>query len=232
MSYRSESVSKPDVLSRAIARLLDGKTPTFIWADPPYGIAIQKKDGQIGSGGKKYPVIAGDENANIAEEAIAFYLSQFPKAVQIWWGANYYQTPPSPCWLAWVKKPDGKFEGLDFADAELAYTNQDSAVRVFHHLWMGATRASEVSERRIHPTQKPVALAVWAFEKYGESSDIILDPFCGSGMSIMAAEQMGDTSSGRESDRIVMGCELLPYYCEVIMQRWEKVTGNASRLLN
>ncbi|MEM9539713.1 MAG: DNA methyltransferase [Cyanobacteria bacterium P01_E01_bin.42] len=152
--------------------------------------------------------------------------------MQVWWGANHYATPPSPCWLVWVKKPDGKFEGLEFADAELAYANQDSAVRVFHHLWMGAVRASEVNEARVHPTQKPVALAAWAFEKYGQSGDIILDPFCGSGVSIMAAEELGDTSSGQASDRIVLGCELLPYYCEVAILRWEKLTGDRARLLN
>ncbi|MBP0022185.1 MAG: site-specific DNA-methyltransferase [Cyanobacteria bacterium SBLK] len=208
----------------AIARLLNGQTPNFIWSDPPYGIAIQNKDGEVGGGGKKYPRIAGDKTIDCAEKALELYLSLFPKAIQIWWGANHYRTPPSPCWLVWDKKPEGKFEGLDFADAELAYANQDSAVRVFHHLWMGAVRASEVNEVRVHPTQKPVALAMWAFEKYGNSGDIIFDPFLGSGVSIVAAEEL--------SDRIVLGCELLPYYCEVVMQRWERVSGKVAHLIN
>lgn len=95
-------------------------------------------------------------------------------------------------------------------------------MRLFRHLWMGAVRGSEVNEKRVHPTQKPVALAMWAFEKYGNSGDLILDPFCGSGVSIMAAEESGD--------RVVFGVELLPHYCEVIMQRWERTTGEVARL--
>ena len=83
---------------------------------------------------------------------------------------------------------------------------------------------SEHGERRVHPTQKPQALPRFVFERWGKADDVIFDPFLGSGVSLLAAEQM-------EGDRSVVGFELSEYYCEIIMQRWEKVTGKKAVLL-
>jgi hypothetical protein len=159
----------------------------------------------------QYEPIIGDDTTKTACNSFEVCKS-FPDAIQIWWGANYYDfLPPSPCWLVWDKENTG-----NFADAELAWSNHQSAVRIFKHQWNGMIKASERGESRVHPTQKPVALAEWAFEKYGAAGDLIFDPFLGSGMSIIAAENL---------KRRVIGIELSEHYCSVVVSRWEDYTG-------
>lgn len=245
-----------------VKRLFTDVIPHMVWSDPPYGIAIVATNVSVGGGeahiaktymesnklkglrgaskpfgskavrgsvgaanvvevGKYYPVIGDDSTAT----AIAAYrlCSEFwPHAVQIWWGANYYANalPPSKCWLVWDKENTG-----NFADAELAWCSDDSAVRIFKHMWNGMLKDSEHGQRRVHPTQKPVALAQWAFEKYGKERDVIYDPFLGSGISVIAAERLND-------QRTVYGCELSPEYIDVIIKRWETLTGQSAHLLD
>ena len=75
----------------------------------------------------------------------------------------------------------------------------------------------------MHPTQKPVALAEWFIERWGKDAKIIVDLFAGSGFTIMAAERMGKACYAMEFD---------PKYCDVIIQRWEKLTGQKAVLDN
>ncbi len=227
-----------DCLQKEEAQKIIGeRIPDMVWADPPYGISIvaanaAKPFGTVGTisrgmkakpimeAGKYAPVI-GDETTETAEKSSALYLSLFPQATHFWWGANYYANalPPSSCWVVWDKENGESF----FADCELAWTNNQTAVRIFHHMWNGLMKASEKGQRRVHPTQKPVALAKWAFEKYGEDSDVILDPFLGSGMSLIAAEQSGSRS--------IIGFELSPDYIAVVLDRWKTLTGKEPKLL-
>ena len=154
-----------------------------------------------------YAPVIGDETTETAEQSTALLLGLYPKAAHIWWGGNHYANclPPSPCWIVWDKE-----QVANFADAELAWTNQKTAVRICRHQWSGLMKASEHGVRRVHPTQKPVALAEWCFEKYGSDNDIVLDPFLGSGMSLVACERMG--RRGR-------GLELSPDYIAVCLER-------------
>lgn len=167
----------------------------------------------------KYAPIVGDDSIDTAVLSSQLSLELFPKAVQIWWGGNYYAhtLPPSSCWIVWDKENTG-----NFADAELAWCSDKSAVRIFKHMWNGMLKDSEHGQKRVHPSQKPVALAEWAFEKYGNDGDVIFDPFLGSGMSVIAAENL---------HRTVYGCELSPEYIDVIIARWEKHTGETATLL-
>ncbi len=155
----------------------------------------------------KYAPIIGDDTTDTAINSYRIAAELYPKAVHIWWGGNYYANalPPSSCWIVWDKENTG-----NFADAELAWTNQPTAVRIFKHMWNGLMKASEKGQRRVHPTQKPVALAIWCFDKYGKGADLIFDPFLGSGMSMVAAEQSGRTCYGIEKSED---------YCAVILER-------------
>lgn len=147
----------------------------------------------------------------------------FKSSVQIWWGANNYAEglPPSSCWIVWDKR--GEMASNNFSDAELAWCSNAGAVRVYRQVWAGMIREGE-SDKRVHPTQKPIALAEWSFGKYGHANDVILDPFLGSGISVLAAERMND-------GRVVYGCELSPHYCDVTLARWEKLTGERAKKL-
>ncbi|MEG4149603.1 DNA methyltransferase, partial [Microcoleus sp. Pol12B5] len=203
----------------------------MVWADAPYGINFDptknrtKPFGSDSSLSKKpiqsipRPCVIGD--TSIATAVAAFKICN-KMANQFWWGANHYasELPPSSCWIVWDKENSG-----DFADCELAWTNQDSAVRIFRHMWNGCIKDSEKSEKRVHATQKPIALCEWAFEKYGQSNDLIFDPFLGSAPSIIAAERM-------EGDRTVFGMELSLEYTEIILQRFEKFTGIPAKRIN
>ena len=209
----------------------------MVWSDPPYGIEVVASNGKIGgdspfgSNGKGsskrkdaiktnvYAPIAGDNSIDTAINI--FKICKSFDAIQIWWGANYYANhlPATSCWIVWDKENTG-----NFADAELAWSNHESAVRIFKHMWNGMIKASEHGQKRVHPTQKPIALCEWAFDKYGKSDDVIFDPFLGSAPSIIAAQKM-------EGDRTVYGFELSPDYCEVIIQRYENFTGDIAKLV-
>ena len=83
-------------------------------------------------------------------------------------------------------------------------------------MWNGMIKESERGEKRVHPTQKPIKLYEWCIENYGEKSNIILDLFGGSGVCLIASENLNKTS---------FTMELSPYYCDVIVKRWENATG-------
>ena len=88
--------------------------------------------------------------------------------------------------------------------------------------WFGPTNEVTVWDidrapvNEFHPTQKPVELAVRAMKNSSERGDLVGDFFLGSGATMMAAEQLG---------RRCFGTELSPAYCDVIVERWEELTG-------
>lgn len=218
----------------------------MVWSDPPYGVSVvQVKEGLGTIGGSKpfgskesrgsvaagnacpvgiYAPIIGDSTTETAINSYKSINSFAPKSVQIIWGGNYYadSLPPKSCWIVWDKR-DGMTSN-NFADAELAWTNQNSPTRVFSHLWNGMIKASERGEKRVHPTQKPVALFTWCAEKYGKPGDIVFDPFLGSGISVIGCEQLND-------NRTVFGFELSPEYIEVTCRRYESLTGDTAKLV-
>ena len=202
-------------------RLIGNNTVNMVFADPPYGINVVPKSGRVGRSRNRYQSVIGDESSETAILTYQLCAALFKQAVQCWWGANYYATalPASRCWIVWDKENGS----TSFADAELAWTNVKTSVRILRHKWNGAVRASERNQPRYHPCQKPVALATWFYERYGQNDDLIFDPFLGSGISLLAAEQSGQ--------RRCYGMEILPYYCDVAIARYEQLTGQAARLI-
>ena len=161
--------------------------------------------------------VAGDDSIDVAVEAI-HVISTLGAKVEIIWGGNYYAShlANSSCWVVWDKQNSG-----NFADCELAWTNQTTAVRKFEHMWNGMVKASEHGEKRVHPTQKPVALAEWCIDSYGEQCETVLDLFGGSGFTLIACENKNKTA-------FIM--ELSEAYCDVIVTRWENYTGRKAHL--
>jgi len=213
----------------AVERLMDGQKADMVFTDPPYGISIVKGNKVGGDkafgkvGGDKvvkantYAPIAGDDTIEVAIEAIQVIKTLNAK-VEIIWGGNYYANAleNSSCWIVWDKDNTG-----NFADAELAWTNQKTAVRIFKHTWNGMIKASEHGQKRVHPTQKPVKLAEWCFDEYGEKCETVLDLFCGSGSTLIACEE-------KKKKGYMM--ELSPHYCDVIIKRWQDFTGKQATL--
>jgi site-specific DNA-methyltransferase (adenine-specific)/modification methylase len=199
-----------------VAFLIKESKCNMVFTDPPYGINIVQ--GSSVGGEKlaktgKYRSIINDNTTRTAIDAYRICRG-LDIPIHIWWGGNYYSSalPDSPCWIVWDKENTG-----NFADAELAWTNQPTATRIFKHMWNGMIRASEHGFGvRVHPTQKPIALAVWCFNEYGNDGDIVLDLFGGSGSTLIAAE---------ETKRVAYLMELDPHYVDVICARYQKLTG-------
>lgn len=196
-----------------IDRLMQGVTADLIYTDPPYGMNAVSKSGVLSEHYKND--IMNDDDNTVAIDAFNMAQVQFKNAKQIWWGANYYTEciPSSECWIVWDKNNGAS----DQTDCELAYANFRSVVRQF-------TMASE-KLNRVHPTQKPVKLFAEIVEKFDKDNSFknVVDLFGGSGSTLIACEQTG---------RTCYMCELDPHYCDVIVQRWENLTGRKAVLVN
>ena len=167
-------------------RELDDETlrSQLLLTDPPYGLkeaAGKNKSRNKGFGSKtslsKKNVIQAKDygTSNWDDEPPSDFdlirLRDLTKW-QIIFGGNYFVLPPSKCWLVWDKVNSG-----DFADCELAWTNLDKAVRIFHYMWNGMLK--ENPEYRMHPTQKPRALFSWCLTKAPSDVKSVLDPYAG-----------------------------------------------------
>jgi DNA modification methylase len=78
------------------------------------------------------------------------------------------------------------------------------------------------SRSDLHPTTKPVELIVRAVQNSSKRGDVVLEPFCGSGSTLIACEQ---------TDRACRAIELDPKYVDVIVKRWETLTGEKAELV-
>jgi len=158
--------------------------------DPPYGIGKRI----LGTWGKK----TGMNNAvrwdNIVDKKYFNKLFRVSKN-QILWGANYYinYLYPSRGVVCWDKMNGTN----DLSDFEFAWTSfNEKTARIFrmHHF-------SEGYDKKIHPTQKPVALYKWLLKNYAKEGDKILDTHLGSGSSRIACCDGGFDFYGWEIDK-------------------------------
>lgn len=192
-------------------------TADLLLTDPPYGIGASRRSG-FGNGvtgtyktgflkGQKRIGTREYKESNWDDAPVAADLLEAVRSTckfQIIFGGNYFPLPPSRCWLIWDKKNGA----TDFADAEMAWTNLDAAVRLFLYLWNGMMK--ERPERRFHPTQKPLSLMKWCISKAPTGIRTIFDPFMGSGTTLVAAKEFGLRAIGIDADE---------EYCEIAASR-------------
>ncbi len=97
------------------------------------------------------------------------------------------------------------------------------------HLWASDRKQTTImnfdkpSKSELHPTMKPVALFDYQIKNNTKGGDVVLDLFAGSGTTVVACEQNGRNAYVMEFD---------PRYCDVIVKRWEALTGKKAVLLN
>ena len=124
------------------------------------------------------------------------------------WGCNYFDYVFASGRIVWDKCNGSS----SFSDCEIAATNCHNSVRLFRFMWNGMCQGKSISEgtvmqgnkalneRRIHPTQKPVALYTWLLQRYAKPGWKILDTHLGSGSSRIAAYDLGFGFAGYEID--------------------------------
>lgn len=127
---------------------------------------------------------------------------------QIIFGCNYFQWNFPPGRIVWDKCN----EKNSFSDCEIASCSLHDSVRLFRYMWSGMMQGKSISEghiqqgnkrlneKRIHPTQKPVALYKWLLQKYAKPGDLILDTHVGSASSLIACHELGFDYIGFEID--------------------------------
>lgn len=192
--------------------LLGDLRADLLLTDPQYGIGVDRtmaaqagtQYGRAAAKKRDYGPATGWDDKPADNATLRSLIAVSGKAII--WGGNYFELGAQACWLVWDKK-----NGTNgFADCELAWTNLPGAVRMFRHMWNGMLRApSDDGNDRVHPTQKPTPLMRWCIQRWG-GVGTVLDPFLGSGTTLVAAKALGLPAIGVEREE---------RYCEIAASR-------------
>ena len=191
------------------------ETADLLLTDPPYGIGESSKK-QASRSVKAAQRDYGEYDWDGKPPAAGLIDAMMLKAKwRIVWGGNYFNVPPSSCWLVWDKDNGNN----DFADCELAWTNMPKAVRKIRYRWQGMLqeRMGKDKEERVHPTQKPLSVMIWAINQAPDDVATIIDPFMGSGTTLVAAKELGKRAIGIERDL---------RYCQAAVKRLRQESFN------
>jgi DNA modification methylase len=219
-----------------VAQLLDGIVPDMVFTDPPYGMNLDTDYSSMQNhldfakekgftGGKKYDAGHVDD---FHPEMVQAALSIGAKETFLW-GADYYAdllpNRNDGSWIVWDKRSnntddiaaDESSDRMYGSCFELCWSKSKHKRDIARVKWAGVFGTEqEFDHKRWHPTQKPVKLSGWFLNRYSNDGSIVVDIFGGSGSTMMACEQLG---------RKCRMMELDPHYCDVIIARWEKLTG-------
>ena len=191
----------------SVLKMLPDKCVDLILTDPPYGIGADKGVGGFGSS-KTDKHYEDNWDENTPSQEVFDEMLRVGKLVVIF-GGNFFtdKLPVNGHWIVWDKKGDIAFDN-PFGDCELAWTNVNKkSVKKYKVIQQGFIGAEK---QRWHPTQKPVSVIGQIIRDYTKESDIILDPFLGSGTTAVAAKELG---------RRFIGIEISPAYCKLSADR-------------
>jgi DNA modification methylase len=219
-----------------VARLMDGAKADMMFTDPPYGVdysgGIQfTKDGNTKTNNREK--LENDNSTAIYSDFLPVALAYVDGPCYMWFAGSkardvYNAVHDNGCevhaLIIW-HKTNATYGAMNAQYKQrhepcLYFKPKGSTLR-----WCGETTEATVwSQDRdgineFHPTQKPIALASKAIGNHDAKT--VLEMFCGSGSTLIAAEQLG---------RKCYGMEISPKYCDVIIQRWENATGQKAVL--
>jgi len=224
-----------------VARLMDGQKPFIMVTDPPYGVEYDPnwREGKVkgfldGTKLASTGLVTSDDvfdwtltyqlfpghvayvwHAGVFAADLALHLrnAQFKIRSQIVWrkpnfviSRGHYHWQHEPCWYAVRSGQSSKWCG----DRTQSTTWDIRSLQP-----MGRSQDKNDSPTG-HGTQKPVECMARPIRNHGDKNDIVYDPFLGSGTTLIAAEQLG---------RKCYGMEISRQYCDVIVKRWEQLTG-------
>jgi DNA modification methylase len=180
----------------------------IIITDPPYGLKLSKGC-MIGYGTYEHAKYPDDwDKKRPGKEVFDAMLNSCSNAMIF--GGNYFADllPQSTHWIFWDKKGEIKFKN-NMSDGELVWTTfKKNSTKKYTCIQQGFIR--EDKSKRVHPTQKPIPLLYKLIKDYTNPEDIILDPFMGSGATLVAAELLG---------RKWIGIEREEKYCKATVER-------------
>lgn len=181
----------------------------LVQSDPPYGINYR------GSAAGKSSIhtkrhrrterVTGDDAPFDPSPLLAFeHVSLF--------GAQHFSSrlPAGGSFHVWDKR--GDYKPCHFADFDLIWINRRTPGRKLRCVWRGLCREVENRRKILHPTQKPEMVVRWAIEMF-PATQLVIDPYAGSGTALVVARDMGLAA---------IGIELEERYCEVAARRLEE----------
>ena len=217
-----------------VERVMGGERAAIALLDPPYGMRLDADfSGMVNSlkfaqgkgvkNGRAYSNVIGDHEDYDARPLLAIVDDV---KEQIWFGANYYSstlpdTEHGGSWLVWDKRLDESADKMFGSCFELMWSRQPHKQDIIRHKWAGIFGTENEPVRgRVHPNQKPVALYVDLLTRYGGA--VVIDPYAGSGNSIIAAENLS---------RQCRACEISAPYVSVALQRYLDAFGIRAELV-
>lgn len=193
-----------------VLRRLPSKSYDLAIVDPPYFSGPEKRryyGSFVSRTGVKRREYTPSSRWEVPSEEYFSELNRVAKHYIVW-GCNYYSHIFAPGRIVW-DKCNGE---SSFSDCEIAATDLIQSVRLFPFMWNGMLQGKSIdegrvmqgnkklNERRIHPTQKPVALYVWLLQRFARPGWNILDTHLGSGSSAIACHELGFPMLGIEID--------------------------------
>ena len=219
----------------------------MVFTDPPYGVAIGSKNETLNSVQKAGRCTENIKGDTLSEEELYDVLKNAFVNIKASCAedAVYYVTSPQggSLGLMMMMMKDAGLEvrhvlmwhknSPTFSLGRLDYDYQHEPIfytwTKSHHNYRGGEYRTTVWDydkpRKcdLHPTMKPVELVANAIKDGTQENDIVLDAFGGSGTTLIASEQL---------NRQCRMMELDPHYVDVIIERWQNLTGETAVLLN
>lgn len=209
----------------AVETLMARQKADMVFTDPPYGVEYQSNKR---TKSKKFDVLANDDTfldispiINSFSDGWVFVWTSWKvqnKWIDLFGGFGY------PTNIVVWHKPGGGIGDLKktfVSDYEVALVWHRGAELCGKRIGSVWTINKDCATTYVHPTQKPVALAMEAIDKTTKGEDVILDLFGGSGSTIIACQK---------THRHARLMELDPKYCDVIVKRWQDFTGKQATL--
>ena len=222
-----------------VEKLMNGEKADMVFTDMPYGMNLDTDYSKMNGakkniefkqrknvvGGKTYEQGKIDD---FTPEMVSNLFACFNYVKEIFlWGADYFaELLPNKndgSWIVWDKRDDNEqFDKMYGSSFELCWSKNKHKRDIARVRWCGVFGTEkEFDKKRHHPTQKPSALVQWFLDRYSKDNQSIVDLFGGSGSTLIACEQL---------NRKCYTMELDEHYCDVIITRWENLTGKKAVL--
>lgn len=209
-----------------VEKLMYEEKADMCFTDPPYGYEYQSN---LRKKSKKFDVIENDDKILDFFPSIQLVCNGFIFICTTWkvldkWIPLFKKYHDLTNMIIWNKGGGGIGDlkhtfSTDYEVILCANNGKEITGKRIGSVW---TIKKDSSSECVHPTQKPIKLSEFAIRNTTERGDIVLDLFGGSGSTLIACEQM---------DRRCRMMEYDPAYCDVIVDRWEKFTGNKAKLI-